>query len=151
MKLGKLFGAVICAGLSVVLITQLYGCGAIIHPERRGQKSGTIDPGIAILDALWLFVFIIPGLVAFGIDFTTGAIFLPGGTKRSSASGDFGKMVVVKVKASELNEKTIREIVMKQTGCSELDMSKAKIYPLSRSESVEKRLAEISKSGYQAY
>jgi len=140
MKFGKLFVSLICVVVSVVLITQLYGCGTILYPERRGQKTGNVDIGVAFLDALWLLAFIVPGLVAFAVDFGTGAIYFPGGTKRSSAEGG---MVVVKVNPAELNEKTIKEIVMKQTGCSAFDMREAKIYPLDRSENVEKRLAEM--------
>ena len=148
MKLGKLCVAVICAGLSVALITQLYGCGTIIYPERRNQTTENVDVGVALLDGLWLLVFIIPGVVALAVDFTTGAIYLPGGTKRASTQGE---MVVVKVNPAELNEKTIKEIVMKQTGCPVFDMREARIYPLERSESVEKKLTEIAQSGYQAY
>ena len=84
MKFGKLFVSLICVVVSVVLITQLYGCGTINYPERRGQTGGTVDGGTAILDALWLLAFIIPGVVAFVVDFSTGAIYFPSGSKRSS-------------------------------------------------------------------
>ena len=68
MKIGRMLITVICVILSVVLITQLYGCGTLIYPERRGQKTGRVDVGIALLDALWLLVFIVPGVVAFAVD-----------------------------------------------------------------------------------
>ena len=55
----------------------LQGCGTILHPERRNQPAGQIDAGIAILDALWLFGGILPGVIAFAVDFSTGAIYLP--------------------------------------------------------------------------
>ncbi len=148
MKLGKLFVSLICVVVSVVMITQLYGCGTLIYPERRGQKTGTVDVGITVLDALWLFVFIIPGLVAFAVDFSTGAIYLPAGKKGSAPSE---KMVVVHVNPTDLNEKTIKEIVMRQTGCSEIELNKAKIYRLDRSENIETELFEIGKSGYQTH
>lgn len=57
------------------------GCGTLIYPERRGQRSGNIDPAIAILDGVGLLLFVIPGLIAFAIDFATGAIYLPGGRR----------------------------------------------------------------------
>ncbi len=60
-KFGKLFVSLICVVVSVVLITQLYGCGTLIYPERRGQTGGTVDAGVAIMDGLWVFAFIIPG------------------------------------------------------------------------------------------
>ncbi len=54
------------------------GCGAIMHPERCGQPhSNQIDWKIAALDGLGLLLFFVPGVVAFAVDFCTGAIFLP--------------------------------------------------------------------------
>ena len=147
MGLRKLFISLICVLVSVTLITQMIGCGTILYPERRGQRTGQVDIGIAFLDALWLLVFIVPGLVAFAVDFGTGAIYLPG----RRASAETGEMLVFWMNPNELNEKTIREVVMRQTGCQELELSKAKIYPLDRSENVQMKLAEIAKSGYRMY
>src|SRR5437667_2195812 len=54
------------------------GCGTFIHPERNGQPhSNEIDWKIAALDALGLLLFFVPGIVAFIVDFYTGAIYLP--------------------------------------------------------------------------
>jgi len=71
----KLIGSL----LSLSLLTQLAACGTIFYPERRGQISGQIDPAVAIMDAIGLLFYIIPGLLAFAVDFITGAIYLPGG------------------------------------------------------------------------
>ena len=47
--------------------------------ERQGQdhEGADLDPTILLLDAFGLLLFIGPGLVAFGVDFATGAIYLP--------------------------------------------------------------------------
>lgn len=63
--------------LTTTLVTQLTACGSIFYPERRGQISGEIDPGVAILNGIGLLFYVIPGLVAFAVDFTTGAIYFP--------------------------------------------------------------------------
>ena len=63
--------------LSTALVTQLSACGSVFYPERRGQISGDIDPGVAILNGIGLLFYVIPGVIAFAIDFTTGAIYLP--------------------------------------------------------------------------
>jgi hypothetical protein len=63
--------------LVATLLAQLTACGSIFYPERRGQIDGHIDPAIAALDAIGLLFYIIPGLIAFGVDFTTGAIYFP--------------------------------------------------------------------------
>lgn len=74
-RLKLLSTAVLCSAL----VTQLTACGTIFYPERRGQISGQIDPGVAILNGIGLLIYIIPGLIAFGVDFATGAIYLPNG------------------------------------------------------------------------
>ena len=65
--------------LAVSLLTQLAACGTLFYPDRRGQIEGRIDPAIAALNAIGLLFYVIPGLIAFGIDFATGAIYLPEG------------------------------------------------------------------------
>ncbi|MBK1789810.1 polyribonucleotide nucleotidyltransferase [Persicirhabdus sediminis] len=65
--------------LTAAVALQAVSCGTIIHPERRGQKSGQLDPAVVALDAVGLLFFFIPGVVAFAVDFSTGAIYLPKG------------------------------------------------------------------------
>jgi len=55
----------------------LTGCGTVLHPERRGQPAGRLDWKIVALNALGLVLFFIPGVIAFAVDFHTGAIYLP--------------------------------------------------------------------------
>ena len=59
--------------LVVTLLTQLTACGTIFYPDRRGQIGGKIDPVVAAMDAIGILFYVIPGLIAFGIDFATGA------------------------------------------------------------------------------
>ncbi|CAM3700980.1 hypothetical protein CCOS865_00709 [Pseudomonas reidholzensis] len=66
--------------LVATLLTQLTACGTLFYPDRRGQIEGKIDPAIAVLDAVGLLFYVIPGLIAFGIDFASGAIYYPPGT-----------------------------------------------------------------------
>ncbi|MFP2769336.1 hypothetical protein [Oceanisphaera sp. KMM 10153] len=65
--------------LAGTLTTQLAGCGTVFYPERKGQISGRIDPVVAIANGVGLLFFIVPGVIAFAVDFATGAIYLPGG------------------------------------------------------------------------
>ncbi|MCY1395283.1 hypothetical protein D9M71_102250 [compost metagenome] len=66
--------------LVATLLTQLTACGTLFFPDRRGQIEGKIDPVVAALDAIGILFYVIPGLIAFAVDFATGAIYLPGGT-----------------------------------------------------------------------
>lgn len=63
--------------LVFTLIISLSGCGTLLHPERKGQISGRLDPSIVLLDAIGLVFFLVPGVVAFAVDFATGTIYLP--------------------------------------------------------------------------
>ncbi|WP_426143476.1 polyribonucleotide nucleotidyltransferase [Pseudomonas sp. DWP3-1-2] len=61
--------------LVATLLTQITACGSIFYPDRRGQIDGKIDPAIAVLDGVGLLFYLIPGLIAFAVDFATGAIY----------------------------------------------------------------------------
>ncbi len=63
------------AGLALFLS----GCGTIFYPERKGRTGGRIDPGIVLLNGIGLIFFLVPGIVAFAVDFATGAIYLAPG------------------------------------------------------------------------
>jgi hypothetical protein len=68
----------IIGGLLVTaLVSQLSACGTLFYPDRRGQIEGRIDPTVAVLNTIGLLFYVIPGLLAFGIDFASGAIYLP--------------------------------------------------------------------------
>ena len=132
----------------ISLLFQLSACGWILHPERRGQNGGRIDAGIAVLDGVGLVFFLIPGIIAYAVDFSTGCIYLPGGAF-SAVPGD-DEISVVKIDPSELSEKTIKIIVARETGLSDtIDLNKAVVCTLDGIEDVPARLAELKNNGYQ--
>jgi len=72
-----------CALLLLLLSLPLQSCGTIMYSERQKEPhSGKLDPNILILDGIGLLFFILPGIVAFGVDFYTGAIYLPPDVQR---------------------------------------------------------------------
>lgn len=83
MKMKKLAAALTISAT----LAHTAGCGVLLHPERQGQKGGDIDVKIAVLDGVGLFFFLVPGLVAFAVDFYQGTIFLPGTYSGSTESG----------------------------------------------------------------
>ena len=134
-----------------VLIFQLLACGYFMYPERRGQKHvGRIDPAIAVLDALGLLLFIIPGVIAFAVDITNGTLYFPASRQHSSVSTETGRIMMMQVNPNELNEGMIREMVERQTGLSlGPDLKNVEVYELDKSENIEARLIELEKSGYR--
>lgn len=129
----------------VSLLFQLSACGYILHPERRGQTGGRIDVGIAVLDGIGLLFFLVPGIIAFAVDFSTGCIYLPGGY---AAGPDVDEIKVVQVNPAELNETTINRIIFMETGLSTtIDLNKALVCKLNGSEEIPEKFAGLHKSG----
>ncbi len=81
---GKTFNAGFVRLFILALLLNLAACGTIMHPERKGQAPGHIDVGVAILDGIGLFFFIIPGVIAYAVDFSNNTIYLPHGHRFSS-------------------------------------------------------------------
>jgi hypothetical protein len=78
MQRRQFLSGTLVPALAGISVSGLTGCGAFIHSERVGQPhSNELDWKIAALDALGLLLFFVPGVVAFVVDFSTGAIYLP--------------------------------------------------------------------------
>ncbi|MCW8128108.1 hypothetical protein [Microbulbifer halophilus] len=69
----------VAASCLLVLMMNLTACGYFLYPERKGQTGGRVDPAVVVLDGAALLFGILPGLVAFAVDFTNGTIYLPSG------------------------------------------------------------------------
>lgn len=90
----------VAASCLLVLMMNLTACGYFLYPERKGQSGGRVDPVVVILDGAALLFGILPGIVAFAVDFTNGTIYLPaGGTSAvdrhlSAVDGDEAQKVI---------------------------------------------------------
>lgn len=115
--------------IGAALIFQSAGCGTIMYPERRGQKAGQIDVAVAALDAVGLLFFIIPGVIAFAVDFNNGAIYLPKAGKGLLNLNDaeklrFGPGADARASVEKiLREKTGRSILLGQDGLEVYEMN----------------------------
>ena len=93
------------------------GCGTILYPERRGQPEGTLDWGVVLLDGLGLLLFFVPGVIAFAVDFATGAIYLPSAEgQRLSAEGKPRRFETISLSRSQLSPPEIAQAVSRHTG-----------------------------------
>ena len=77
----------VCAAFTV----QLMGCGTLMYPERKGQRGGRIDVGIVVLDGIGLLFFLVPGIIAYVVDFSNGTIYLPNTAQGSPVLQDIKK------------------------------------------------------------
>ena len=132
----------------MTLVVQLTACGTLMYPERRGQKSGEIDVKIAVFDGLGLLFGIIPGVVAYVVDFSTGAIYLPAG-KRNVVMLDERDVTVIRVNPELLsNPETVKAIVAREMELpSTIDWSRLETTRVEP-EQIGVRLAEAKAVGY---
>lgn len=148
MKQNKAFSKILSIFILVGLFVQLSACGTIIYPDRRGQNSGNIDTGIAVMDGVGLIFFLIPGIIAYAVDFSTGAIYLPNG--RTSSAPDTDGIKVVYVNPSKLDQSTIKEVVVRETGAPEtLDINKAEVCALNGEYDIHSMFIEMKNSDYK--
>lgn len=121
----KVFKSKLLNGIMALLVLYISSCGTILYPERKGQKPGKIDVAVAALDAVGLLFFIIPGVIAFVVDYNNGTIYLPPGKKNIISikpKYDLDKMIVIKTNNTHLTESDIELTVKKHTGKS-IDLS----------------------------
>ena len=105
---------VVDAALILALLVQT-GCGPIMYPERRGQKGGRVDTGVAVLDGIGLLFFILPGVIAFAVDFGNGTIYLPaaGRKKRHSSRAD---LKTIRFDARRGGPRDVERLIRESTG-----------------------------------
>lgn len=101
--------------IAAVLVLQLSGCGTILYPERRNQPAGKLDTDVVLLDGIGLLIFLIPGVIAFAVDFATGAIYLPAG-HRSKTLGSFGEVRTVPFDGETSGPDDLAALVERETG-----------------------------------
>jgi hypothetical protein len=120
------------------LLLNLSGCGTLLHPERNGQsRNGPVDVSIVLLDGIGLFFFIVPGVVAYAVDFIDGTIYLPNGSGHShgllsSESFDKRNMTAIHVGKENLTPEKIKEIVSANAG-RDIDTENAQAYKIDAS------------------
>lgn len=136
-KLMNMLNILVCA----VLVFQLVGCGTIMYPERKGQKSGRLDSGVVILDAIGLLFFFLPGVIAFAVDFNNGTIYLPGGRLSSL---DMKNIKQVKFDPKHSSQASIERMIKEQTGCSvKLNQSNMRITKLKSTDDMMVQFAQV--------
>jgi len=135
----------------VVFLFQLAACGTLLYPERRGRHSGEIDVKIAVLDGLGLLFGIIPGVVAYIVDFSTGAIYLPSGKRNFVLSGDMD-ITVIHVPPMLLQDpEKVKEIVSREMALPSIVNWDRLETSSIRMDQVKTRFAEVKAAGYATF
>jgi hypothetical protein len=96
------------------LAAALSGCGTLMYPERRGQsRTGGIDWTVAGMDAIGLVLFLVPGVIAFAIDYHNGSLFLPSGSASTSGRRT---LRTVKLSSPHPSRDEIAAAILRETG-----------------------------------
>ncbi|KCZ52599.1 hypothetical protein HY29_04785 [Hyphomonas beringensis] len=136
---------ILLAGGTAMLATSLSACGTILYPERKGQRNGRIDPSIAILDGIGLLLFLVPGVIAFAVDFSNGTIYLPG-TQTSDASDDNIQTAQFK---GELTEEKLDTAWNETYGDAKpFEVSQLERYPIRNQSDISSLIGHLSAWNY---
>jgi len=135
---GPIAGA--CALIAVTLIGNLAACGSILYPDRNGQRAGgPLDPVVVALDGVGLFFFLIPGVIAFAVDFNNHSIYLPHGHR--SGLGDAHRYAVVHVDGN-LDKIGLQERIRSETGAAiDLRDSRVQVQELGSTAELDAKFA----------
>lgn len=105
------------SGLVSAASVSTFGCGTVLHPERRGQAAGPLDWKIVGLDAVGLLFFFVPGVVAFAVDFSNGTIYLPSESySKADTQPNSAELHEVNVPSAEMSHSCIQDVITEHVG-----------------------------------
>ena len=139
--MAKTLNNALCLFICGVFTMQLMGCGTLMYPERRGQRGGSIDAGVAILDGIGLLFGIIPGVIAFAVDFSNGTIYLPG--RMRTGLLDYKNLKEVKFDPKHTSLASIERTIKDQTGREvKLDQDNIRLSQLKSLDDMREQFAK---------
>jgi len=103
-----------------ILGTIATGCGTILHPERKGQPAGDLDWSIVALDGIGLLLFLVPGVIAFAVDFNNGSIYLPAEEPSQASTKKNPAQKMARDRAREKSDEPGRKLVNVKTNSRQL-------------------------------
>ena len=105
--------------------------------QTLSQKKG--------ISHLWGTLRKIPGVIAFAVDFSTGAIYLPSGKSKTARGMENHDLAVINMSPNDLNIAKLDEILVAHTGEEvNLESNTVLIYEADDNKSVERQLKELA-------
>jgi hypothetical protein len=111
------------------LILQTTACGTLLYPERKNQGQGKLDIGVVALNGIGLLFFLIPGVIAYAVDFNNDTIYLPK-SYHSEIDGNLRVSEMSAIHVDDLSDENIRKIVYEKTG-KDIGNTKAQVYKIN--------------------
>ena len=134
-----------CLSISAVIVFlfQITACGTIMYPERKGQVGGKIDAEVAILDGIGLLFFLIPGVIAFAVDFSNGTIYLPANKNSLLENNDSQNLNVLHIDKDKMNLQEIESVISENTGINfDMDDQRIQVVELNKITELMPKYAE---------
>ena len=134
-----------CLSITVVIVFlfQITACGTIMYPERKGQVGGKIDAEVAILDGIGLLFFLIPGVIAFAVDFSNGTIYLPANKNSLLENNDSQNLNILHIDKDKMNLQEIESVISENTGINfDMDDQRIQVVELSKITELMPKYAE---------
>ena len=134
-----------CLSITVVIVFlfQITACGTIMYPERKGQVGGKIDAEVAILDGIGLLFFLIPGVIAFAVDFSNGTIYLPAKKNSLLENNDSKNLSALHIDKDKMNLQEIESVISENTGINfDMDDQRIQVVELSKITELMPKYAE---------
>ncbi len=145
MNLKNFCKSVLSLMVASALVFQLTACGTILYPERKGQISGKIDVGVAVLDGIGLLFFIIPGVIAYAVDFSNGTIYLPGTASVDGVDGQFSDWASIQIPEENMTRNGIESIIAAHTDVQDaLSNPDNSVYEVSSLTEASQKIAYLS-------
>lgn len=99
-----------------VSATTMAGCGSMLHPERVGQpRTGPIDWKIAAIDGIGLMLFLVPGVIAFAVDFYNGTLFLPARNYGEFDAERDDELLAIDIAKNDLSQESVERVISEHT------------------------------------
>jgi hypothetical protein len=99
-----------------------------------------------VLDGVGVLVFVVPGLVAFGVDFATGAIYLPSGRRTAGHPGS-DELEVVRRNPDTLSIDEVQAVVSARIGEPLRLAAQAHVYRLDDADALADEYAKLEAVG----
>jgi hypothetical protein len=132
------------------LLISLTGCGTFMYPERQGQpRGGPIDWKVVALDGIGLLLFVVPGVIAFAVDWYNGTLFLPVESAEYSTTAvktpQRGRLLSVLLGRDRLNRETLEAELLARAGVRvKLEPGAYSTAELAHIDEFDAKVAEIA-------
>ena len=126
------------------------GCGTLMYPERQGQgRHGPLDWKVVLLDGIGLLLFFIPGVIAFGVDWYNGTLFLPSGYGSTGKASP--KLTRIQIPQQDRNIRGLERILSEHLGRDiRLEDEDCVTMPVDNLDQCDSIVSDLASNQFQA-